>query len=142
MLLRAWPKSALPTCTSVNALPTCSQKTKSNRINAVETEKINFARGRCAHPPRSPVSPRLLCRRFLRRRGARRGTRCCPRGLGPLLRCRLRRRCRLPRPLFARLRVDSSFAALGSMKYCRSKFFFEIANASEVTNLGEVTNFA
>ena len=58
------------------------------------------------------ASSAFLSRRFLRRRGARRGTRCCPRGLGPLLRCRLRRRCRLPRPLFARLRVDSGFAAL------------------------------
>ena len=81
-------------------------KTKSNRINAVETEKINFARGRYAHPPRSPVSP-PLGRRLLWRCGASRNVRFRSRGLWPLLRrCARRRTTRVRRRATRLLRVS------------------------------------
>ena len=111
-------KSALPTCNLRNALPTCSQKP--NQIGSMQSKpKRSTSREDAARiPPRSPVSPRLLCRRFLRRRGARRGTRCCPRGLRPLLRCRSRRRCRLPRSFPKRLRVSTGYFALTLPRGC------------------------
>ena len=102
---RVLPKNALPTNCPVarGKHPAQSKATPREDASRVLT--------------RSPVSP-LLCRRFLRRRGARRGTRCCPRGLGPLLRCRSRRRCRLPRSFPKRLHVSTGYSALALPRCC------------------------
>ena len=64
------------------------------------------------------ASSAFLSRWLLRRRGARRGTRCCPRSLGPLRRCRSRRRCRLPRSFPKRLHVSTGYAALALPRGC------------------------